>query len=70
MSKTVTVPIGEFDGQLVISGSYCYPVRKFLIEQDGGVVNLELDATKFESNEDFGKLPWQLMAPARQSATL
>ena len=55
LSKTVDVPIGEYDGQLVVGGSYCYPVRKFLIEQDGDVIPLELDVSKYDQNQDIGE---------------
>ena len=57
-SEDVDVPIGEYDGQLVIGSSYLYPIKKFLIEQDGDIVPLEFDLSKLEHQQNLGKEAW------------
>ena len=49
VSDEADVPVGEFDGQLVIGSSYIYPVKKFLVEQDGDIVTLEFDLSKLDT---------------------
>ena len=50
-SDFVSVPEGEYDGQIVLgsSYSYIYPVRKFIVEQDNDMIMLELDPKMLET---------------------
>ena len=50
-SDPTDVPVGEYDGQLVIGSSYCYPLKKFIVERDGDMVQLELDVRNMETQE-------------------
>ena len=47
-SQWINVPVGEFDGQIVIGSSFCYPVKKFVIDQEGETVQLDLDLSKMD----------------------
>ena len=53
-SEYTDIPMGEFDGQLILGSSYCYPLKKFMIDEEGETVLLEMDPKRMES--DLGKL--------------
>jgi hypothetical protein len=51
MSEYHYVSPGDYDGQLILGDSYCYPLKKFMIDQNGETVPLELDPKKMESDQ-------------------
>ena len=55
MSDHVESPEGEFDGQIVFGHSYCYALKKFVINESSSVVILELDDSKMTEPELEGR---------------
>ena len=55
MSDHVEASEGEFDGQIVFGHSYCYALKKFVIDKSSSVVVLELDVSKMTEPEPEGR---------------
>ena len=53
ISDPVEASEGEFDGQVVFGHSYCYALKKFVVDKSSLVV-LELDVSKMTESEPEG----------------
>ena len=54
ISDPVEASEGEFDGQVVFGHSYCYALKKFVVDKSSLVV-LELDVSKMTESEPEGR---------------
>ena len=52
-SDFTPLPVGEYDGQLIIGSSVCYGLKKFVIDTDGETIPLELDLKQIDSDESM-----------------
>lgn len=50
-SDVVMVPVGEYEGQLIIGNSFIYPVHKFLVVGGKTLVSLEIDISQLEKEQ-------------------
>ena len=54
-SDFTPLPVGEYDGQLIIGSSVCYGLKKFVIDTDGETIPLELDLKQIDSDESMSR---------------
>ena len=54
-SDFTPLPVGEYDGQLIIGSSVCYGLKKFMIDTDGETIPLELDLKQIDSDESMSR---------------
>ena len=54
-SDYTQLPVGDYDGQLIIGSSVCYPVKKFVIDTSGETIPLELDPKQMDTDESKGR---------------
>ncbi|XP_019859950.1 PREDICTED: formin-like protein 1 [Amphimedon queenslandica] len=50
-SDYTQLPVGDYDGQLIIGSSVCYAVKKFVIDTSGETIPLELDLKQMDTDE-------------------
>lgn len=59
ISDAVEASEGEFDGQVVFGHSYCYALKKFVIDKASTMIVLELDVSKMTEAEPEGDLQYE-----------